>query len=146
MEIYKFTNFLISKTIMKKILLSGLVAGLAMTIVGSALNMLWEKVFPGLAAEYATALFRPWSDPLMSLIFIVPFLSGFVFAWIWNTVKGSIKNRVGIFAGGLSILSILGIVMTYSCFPISFLMLATWCVSMIAEYFVGVFILAKMNK
>ena len=56
---------------MKKILLSGLLAGLAMVVVGVILNTIWQKIFPGLQAEYQTALFRPWSDPIMSLVFVV---------------------------------------------------------------------------
>lgn len=131
---------------MKKVILSGLVAGIAMAIVGMIINMLWQKLLPGLATEYATPLFRPWSDPLMSLIFVVPVLSGFVMAWIWKVIKGSIKNNSNVFASVLVVLSILGMIMTYSCFPMSFLMLTTWCVSMIGEYLVGTWILKKMIK
>ncbi|MFH1253320.1 MAG: hypothetical protein V1664_03260 [Candidatus Uhrbacteria bacterium] len=141
---------------MKKVLFSGLVAGLAMAVVGFVLNMLWGETFPGLAAEYATALFRPWSDPLMSLMFVCPFLSGLVMSKVWATSGGKIcffsvclpnpspnKNILG-FASVFILMSIIGMLMTYSCFPMSFLMLVTWCVSMIVQYLIGTWILAKM--
>lgn len=131
---------------MKKLFLSGLVTGLVMTIIGAVLNMLWGKILPGLAAEYATPLFRPWSDPLMSLVFVVPFVSGFVMAGIWRAHKIILQKDWWKFAAVLSLLSVLGMVMTYSCFPMSFLMLMTWCVSMVVQYFVGTWILSKMIK
>lgn len=131
---------------MKKLFLSGLVAGLAMSLVGTVGNMLWQVVLPGLAAQYQTPLFRPWSDPLMSLIFVVPVLSGFVMAAIWRFHKVALHTTWWKFAGALSIFSVLGMLMTYSCFPMSFLMLFTWCVSMVIEYLVGAWILAKMIK
>jgi len=130
---------------MKKILLSGLLAGLAMVVVGVILNTIWQKIFPGLQAEYQTALFRPWSDPLMSLVFVVPLLMGFVLAQAWKKVGGQGK-KIGGFVGFFSIFSLLGMLMTYSCFPMSFLMLMSWWVTTIVEYFVGTWILAKMIK
>jgi len=141
---------------MKKVLLSGLVAGIAMAVVGMVCNMLWQKLLPGLEVQYQAPLFRPWSDPLMSLIFVVPVLSGFVMASAWKAVGGKLcfcehdvkdvtKNILG-FVGFFIVLSVLGMLMTYSCFPMSFLMLVTWCVSMVVEYLVGTWILAKMIK
>jgi hypothetical protein len=143
---------------MKKILLSGLAAGLVMAVVGMVLNMLWGKIFPGLSAEYATPLFRPWSDPLMSLMFVCPFLSGLVMSKVWYTSGGKIclfsmclpgtspnKDIIG-FASVFILMSIIGMLMTYSCFPMSFLMLVTWCVSMVVQYLVGTWVLAKMSK
>lgn len=131
---------------MKKIFFSGLVSGLVMAIVGALLSMLWTTVFPWLAVEYANGLFRPWSDPLMSLIFVVPVISGFVMAAIWQAHKTVLQKKWWNFATVLSVLSILGMIMTYSCFPISFLMLMTWCVSMIIQYLLGTWILMKMNR
>jgi len=51
---------------MKKVILFGLLAGLAMLIVSLALGPLFNLIFPSLAAEYNNMkLFRPWSDPIM---------------------------------------------------------------------------------
>lgn len=131
---------------MKKLLLPGLVAGLVMLVVSTALNFLWPAILPSVAAEYNSPLFRPWSDPLMSLVFVCVFLTGFVMAWMWDAVKGSIKNSVTAFAGALSLLALLGIFMSYSCFPMSFLMTVTWIVSTVIQYYLGAWVLAKMNK
>lgn len=135
---------------MKKIFLPGLVAGIVMLIIGVALNFLWSAILPSVAAEYATSLFRPWSDPLMSLMFVCPILSGFFLAWIWNMVKGChqgpVSKKVCLFAGGWTIFSIIGMLMTYSCFPMSFLMLVTWIIGTAVQYYLGTWVLAKMNK
>ena len=135
---------------MKKILLSGLLVGLVMLVISVALNFLWPVIFPSVTVEYQTPLFRPWSDPLMSLIFVCPVLTGFFMAWVWNMFKNyhmfPISKKVLTFSGSFVVMSIIGMIMTYSCFPISFLMLMTWCVSMVVQYFVGTWVLAKMNK
>jgi hypothetical protein len=134
---------------MKKIFLPGLVAGVVMVIIGLALNSLWQVVFPGLKVEFETPLYRPWSDPLMSLVFVCPLLTGFFFAWVWNMMKAGYQaptaKKVFLFASGFTIFSIIGMLMMYSCFPMSFLMLVTWIVSTAVEYYVGTWILAKMN-
>ncbi|MFA6131525.1 MAG: hypothetical protein WC702_00450 [Patescibacteria group bacterium] len=135
---------------MKKILLSGLVAGIVMLVIAVALSFAWQFIFPSVALEYATPLFRPWSDPLMSLIFVCPLLTGFFLAWIWSMVKGchqgSASKKVLLFATGWTIFSFLGIFMTYSCFQMSFLMMLTWVLSSATQYYFGTWVLIKMNK
>lgn len=135
---------------MKKILFSGLVSGLVMLIVGMALNFVWHGLFPSLVVEYQNPMFRPWSDPLMSLIFVAPILSGFFMAWIWNMFKNyhmfSTGKKVLTFSGSLIILSVIGMLMTYSTFNMSLLMLATWTFGGATQYYLGTWVLAKMNK
>ena len=56
---------------MKHILLPGLLASLAMVAVSFILTIILGALVPSIMAEYQTVgLFRPWSDPLMSLMYV----------------------------------------------------------------------------
>jgi len=136
---------------MKKILGLGLLVGLINLILGLALSQFSYFVWPSLNAEYQNpALFRSWSDPLMSIYFVCPFLVGLILAWLWEKTKGLFKGsyfRRG-FSFGLIywLISIPGMVISYSSFPISIAMVFSWTLSGLIQYLVGGFILAKGNR
>ena len=136
---------------MKKIVLPGLAAGLAMLAISLVLSMLWGKIFPGLQTEYANAnLFRPWSDPLMSFMFVQPLVMGFLLAWVWNKVKSSLKTGSSLNKGlkfGLAywVVTLPGLLMSYSCFPISGTMILSWMLSMFVQALIAGLIYGKMN-
>lgn len=66
-----------------------------MLIVSFVFNFLMNIVFPSLQAEYETSvLFRPWSDPIMMLFFIYPFILAFALAWFWSKSKKIFKGNV----------------------------------------------------
>jgi len=76
---------------MKKIIISGLLAGVAMLVVGLAAGYLLMLIFPSLAAEYSnTASFGPGRIRSCRSI-ACPFLIGFILAWVWNKVKGVVE-------------------------------------------------------
>ena len=77
---------------MKKVIIPGLAAGVVILVASLILMQAWEALIPGLAAEYKTPLFRPWSDPLMMLFFLYPFILGIAFAWLWFKTKKVWKN------------------------------------------------------
>ncbi|MBU0671961.1 MAG: hypothetical protein KJ732_02910 [Candidatus Margulisbacteria bacterium] len=135
----------------KKVLLPGLVAGVVLLIVGMGWSFLLNAIFPGLAAEYQnTALFRPWEDPLMSVFFAYPFVLGLALAWVWDKVKGlvsgGIVSRATSFGLGYWVVaSIPGMVITYSSFPVSLLMVITWSISGLVQAIVAGLIFAKLN-
>lgn len=138
---------------MKKIFLPGLVAGIAVLAVGMLLNQIENYLFPSLTVEYVNpALFRPWSDPLMSLYFLHPFLLGFILAWVWNKVKtlfvsGSVWRKG--FRFGLSVWvvsSVPGMFISYSSFQVSLAMTISWLVSGLVSTIVAGWIFAKMNR
>ncbi|MBI5413285.1 hypothetical protein HZA42_02985 [Candidatus Peregrinibacteria bacterium] len=136
---------------MKKILLPGLLAGIATLASGMALSFLFMK-FPSIAADYANAnLIRPWKDPLMSLFFLYPFVQGIILAWAWNKSKslfqGTTVNRGLKF--GLSIwliASVPGMLISYSSFPLSLLTIVSWLTDGLVNGFIAGMIFAKMNK
>lgn len=137
---------------MKKIIVSGLLAGIAMLAVGFAVGYGLMSIFPSLAAEYAnTALFRPWSDPIMSLYFAHPFVLGLILAWIWSMVKGVIGGMGWAARGtrfGLAywVTSIPGMIISYASFPLSGLMVATWSISILLQALAAGLIYAAINR
>ena len=71
---------------MKKIILGGLLTGLAMLIAGMIAGQLVNLLMPSLQTQYANpCLFRPWADWHMNLYFLHPFAVGLALAWIWLT-------------------------------------------------------------
>jgi hypothetical protein len=138
---------------MKRIIITGLVAGLAMLAVEFLVGMLVNAALPSTASEYEnTNLFRPWSDPIMSLFFLYPFFLGIALAWVWEKTKGIIGEgtiwvRGSRFARSFWIVSILpGILMTYSTFPVSLTISLTWLLSSLVQLLCAGFIYARMIK
>ena len=136
---------------MKKVVVPGLIAGIAMLITGMALNWLFGFIFPSVAAEYQNPdLFRPWDDPLMSLIFVHPFILGLALAWAWDKTKDLFKERDVFwrccqFAGAYWLISIPGMLISYSTFPVSLTMIVSWSLSGFAQAVVAGWIFAKRN-
>jgi len=135
---------------MKKVVIPGIVAGIAMLIVGMLVSMAIHAIFPALAAEYRTMLFRPWEDPIMSLYFAYPFVLGLALAFIWDKVKelvsgGPLKRAVHLALGYFFISTVPGMLITYSSFPVSLLMVLSWTVSSFLQALAAGLVLAKMN-
>jgi len=137
---------------MKKIFLPGLVAGLAMLVVGFIVSQLFQLIFPYLRSEYANgAIMRQWSDPTMLLSLIVPFIIGVILAWLWSALKELIKGgrghergmRFGIY---FWIITLPGMIMSYSIFSVSLLMTVTLSISMLAQSICAGMILERLMK
>jgi hypothetical protein len=135
---------------MKKIILTGLLAGAAMLIANFGVGQLYNFLVPSVSAEYEHAgMFRPWSDPLMSLFFSVPFISGLILAWIWSKTSAlfaghSVFGKAMRFGSICWLLSIPGMIMSYSSFTVSFLLVLSWTLSGFAQYIIGGLVFAKM--
>ncbi len=135
---------------MKKILVPGILGGVAALILGMGVSYLF-MLSPIVTADYQNAnVMRSWQDPLMSLFFLYPFVEGIVLAWAWSKVKGLFKGswiRRGV-NFGLSIFliaTIPGMLVSYSSFPLSFLTILGWTVSGLVNVCVMGVIAAKMN-
>lgn len=137
---------------MKKILVPGLVSGLVMVVVSIIVSQVLHAVFPSVMAEYQNSgIFRPWTDPKMSIMFLHPFILGVILAYIWDKTKSVVKGNSPVMKGltfGFIywLLTIPGMVMSYSSFPISMLMVDTWIISIFIQSICGAIILALMNK
>ncbi|MDH4298530.1 MAG: hypothetical protein OEV74_19820 [Cyclobacteriaceae bacterium] len=125
---------------MKKVITFGLLGGLIMLAVGMLISQLFLMVAPSLKVEYENPnLFRPWSDPIMLLYSVHPFLSGTVLAWIWQKTKALFSSEASLTKGirfGFTFwiaATIPGMLISYSSFPVSFLMITTWSISVLLQ-------------
>lgn len=137
---------------MKKTLLLGLLAGIAMLVTGMIFGLVTEHIFPTIPAEYHNiSLFRAFTDPLMSIMFICPFILGIILSWIWNKIRPVVKGnnlwkRGCYFGGSYWLLTLTGMLMTYASFQISLLMVVHWSIGILLQSLVAGWIFAKMNK
>lgn len=138
---------------MKKILIAGLAAGLAMLVVSLGLNQLFNAIVPGLSNEYMNpALFRPWNDPLMMLFFLHPFVVGIALSWVWNVFKNIVPG-VGAWRKGFNfglayglVTTIPGMLISYSSFQISLWMILSWTIAGLIQTIIAGMVLARMNR
>jgi hypothetical protein len=116
---------------MKKIIV-GLLTGVILLAASMGLSSVMNRMFPGLQVEYQNPhLFRPWTDPLMSVFWIVPFLTAFVSLYIWNVFKNLVPGDTVVYKGlcfGLHfwLVTIPGMVISYSSFQVSGTMILSW--------------------
>lgn len=136
---------------MKKTII-GLVVGAIMLLVNMLTGLVFNTIFPSLKMEYENPnLFRPWSDPLMSIMFIQPLLVGVILAWIWDLTKGIIKGNA-LMEKGLTfgfiywIITIPGMIISYSSFPISLVMVVSWSTSLFVQSLLAGVLFSRMIK
>ena len=137
---------------MKKIIGVGLLAGVLMLITGMLTGQVFHFFIPSLKEEYLNPnLFRPWSDPIMSLYFLHPFIVGVIFAWIWNRTKqlfpGNTVREKGLRFGLIYwMISIPGMLISYSSFPVSLLLTFSWSISNLVQGICAGLLFSKMLK
>lgn len=128
----------------------GLIAGVAILVVGLAITFGLQALLPAYAEEYKTALFRPWTDPLMMLFFAYPFIFGIVGAYLWDMVSGKFtgdyKRKAFEFARLYFIIATIpGMFMTITTFNLSFLMVGVWTVTGFVEAYVAGLVFGKVK-
>lgn len=120
-----------------------------MLLVGLAVDSVFKAVIPSIADEYeSSGLFRPWSDPIMSLYFLYPFLVGLILAWVWSKVKGIFVSTGGWNTGvrfGLVywLVTLPGMLISYASFPLSLTMVLVWTISGLLQALVAGILFAK---
>jgi hypothetical protein len=132
---------------MNKIITAGLAAGLGMLVVSVMISFLVNTFIPTLNLEYQNGtIFRPWTDPLMFLIYIHPFILGVVLAVFWHKVKDQFESYL-IFALYIWLVASLpGMFITYSSFHVSLLMVVLWSLTGLCETIVGSKVIAKIDR
>jgi hypothetical protein len=130
---------------MRKLLVPGLLSGVAMLVVGMLLNRVYYLVVPSLAQEYENSvMFRPWSDPLMMLFFLYPFILGFVLAFLWS--KKATANKPLKFALFYWLIaSVPGMFVTYTNFVVSLAMIVSWSLNGFIQTLVAGFVFSKLK-
>ena len=136
----------------KKVIIGGLAAGLVMLILGWFVMMpIFGMIFSGLQAEYESGVFRPWTDPLMSYMFIHPFIIALVMAYVFQAFKPYPKKddvMRGISYGFAfwALVTVPGMLVTLSSFMVSFDMVLSWTVEFLIEMPIAGIIIAKLAK
>ena len=94
-----------------------LLAGTFNLILGFVLNWFIGLIFPSITQEYMTSsLFRPWTDPLMTVYFLYPYLLGFSMAYFWPIIEKNLKGKDVLSKDGL----LMGINRFSAGFPVRF--------------------------
>lgn len=129
----------------------GLLAGLAILVLGVIFNFVLEALIPSLAKEYQNpSLMRPWTDPLMIIFFAYPFILGIVASYFWNLLAknfsgDAIKKAFEFARTYFIIATVPGMFISYTTFQVSFLMVLSWTVLGFLEVFVAGLIFAKVK-
>lgn len=136
---------------MKKVIVIGLLAGLIMFVVSTVFSFVFNLGFPSVKQEYTnTQIFRPWSDPLMSLMFVHPFIVGIILAWLWTKLRAVLepagRKAWLYFSFGYLLFTIPGMVISYGTFPISLLMILSWTLSNFIQAVVATLVFSKFLK
>jgi hypothetical protein len=135
----------------KKVIASGLFSGLIIFIASMLISKIFGVIFPWLNAEYINeSIFRPWSDPLMLLYFVYPFLLGIILAWLWQKTKSifgeNIKGGINFGIVYWAITSIPGMFITYSSFRVSLLLVTSWSVAGLIGAILAGIVFVKLDK
>jgi hypothetical protein len=140
-------NFISSKKIVV-----GLTSGLIILVVSIVVSYFFQFFQPSIQLEYQNQeIFRSVSDPLMSYFYIEPFLLGCILLWVWGKfnliIKGDSQLEKGLRFGLIYwIITLPGLVMTFTSFKVSLLIVISWSISnLISAVFSGV-LFSKMIK
>ena len=134
---------------MKKILLSGLIAGIILFILSYGGLFLAVKYFPGLFIEYNNPLFN--SDGSRDTLFYLhAFIISFALSWFWDRFKGLFHGpflirglEFGLVYGLVAFLPVMWI--TFSALDITVLMVSSWFVYGLTQAIIAGIIFAKIN-
>jgi hypothetical protein len=134
---------------MKKIIITGLVAGAALLILSVLGLFVTIWVFPTIASQYYDPAFDMQSSRIM-IYFIHPFIISLALSWFWQRFKGALAGSF--LTRGIEFGSIYTLVATlpmmwmiYSAMSISLEMVATWFVFGWLQGVIAGLIFEKMN-
>ncbi len=135
---------------MKKTVIASLTAGVVLLLVSLALLYFLIAVFPQLAEEYFSPVFR-WSNAGTDWMFYAhPFVLSFALKWFWERYKGLFTGsdiwralEVALVYGIVALLPVLWL--TFSAIDISWQMVVTWLIYGILQAFIAGIIFAKIN-
>lgn len=134
---------------MKKIIVSGLTAGvvlLALSILGLYVTI-W--FFPDIAMQYFNPAFNDQSKRVL-IYYIHPFIISLALSWVWNRFKGTLKGAFltrGIEFGLMYVLiaDLPVMWLIYSAMDVSLAIVATWFVFGLLQGIIAGLVFEKMN-
>jgi hypothetical protein len=140
---------IIKKQIMKKIITSGLAAGIVLLVLSVLGLYLTVWLFPQTALQYFDSAFNTQSSRYM-IYFIHPFIVSMALSWFWARFKGILSGsfitrgiEFGLIYLVIAILPMMWLI--YSAMSVSLHMIATWFVFGLLQGIVAGLIFEKMN-
>ncbi len=134
---------------MKKILISGLIAGCILFIFSYGGLFLAVRFFPSLFVEYNNPLFN--SDGSRDLLFYLhAFIFSFALSWFWDRFKGLFKGTLVLrgFEFGLvySVIALLPVMwISFSALDITVAMVLSWFLYGLVQAIIAGLVFAKIN-
>lgn len=134
---------------MKKILFSGLIAGIILFIISYGGLFLAVKFFPNLFVEYNNPLFN--SDGSRDILFYLhAFIISIALSWFWERFKGIFQGNFLVkgleFGFVYTIVSLVPVMwITFSAMDITVTMVSSWLVYGFVQAFIAGLIFSKTN-
>ncbi|HEY0669448.1 MAG TPA: hypothetical protein VGD22_14785 [Sphingobacteriaceae bacterium] len=134
---------------MKKILSSGLVAGIVLFIISYGGLYLAVQFFPALFIEYNNPLFNSTGDRDV-LFYLHAFIISFALSWFWDRFKGLFHGSFLIrgleFGLVYTIVALVPVMwITFSALDVTILMVSSWLIYGFIQAIISGFIFGKMN-
>ena len=134
---------------MKKIISSGIVAGITLLILSETGLHATLALFPGIAVQYFDPAFD--TEPgKATFYYLHPFVISFALAWFWSRFKGALTG--GFITRGVEFGLIYVVIATfpamwmiYAAMNVSLAMVATWLVLALVQGIIAGLIFEKMN-
>ena len=134
---------------MKKIIISGFVAGIVLLILSALGLYMTVWLFPSIAQQYFDPAFDTQTSRVM-LYYMHPFVISIALAWFWSRYKTVLTCsfitkgiEFGLIYAGIAIFPMMWLI--YSSISVSIEMLATWLVLGILQGVISGLIFEKMN-
>ena len=134
---------------MKKIILSGLLAGVVLLIFSILALYLTIWLFPGLAVQYYDPAFDTGPDKYL-LYYVHPFVIALALSWFWDRCKslltGSFLTRGIEFGVIYALIAILpSLWLTYSAMSVSLAIVGTWLLFGLFQGLIAGLVFEKLN-
>ena len=130
----------------------GLIAGAVNSVIGFALSWFLHMVFPSIGMEYQnTAIFRPWTDPLMMIYFVYPFILGFSLVYLWSILVTNFKEKspwekaIQFAKTYFFAATIPGMFISLTSFQVSYLMIGSWTLSGFVQALVAGWVFTRVK-
>ena len=134
---------------MKRIISSGLIAGVVLLILSVLALYATIWFFPTLASQYYDPAFDNQSGRYL-IYYAHPFVIAFALAWFWDRFKGALKGsyltrgiEFGLIYALIAIFPVLWL--TYSALAVSLAMVGTWLVFGLLQGVVAGLLFEKFN-
>ena len=134
---------------MKKIILSGLLAGVVLLILSVCGLYATIWLFPGVAAQYYDPTFDT-EGPKYMIYYVHPFVIALALSWFWNRFKGVLSGgfltrgiEFGLVYALIAIFPVMWLI--YSAMSVSLAMVFTWWIFGLLQGLVAGLVFEKVN-